>query len=354
MAGLELDRPTRQALAAWLSECLDGPVDADALAIDTPSSGGWSNDTWIVHTGALPAPVVVVRLEPTRTAMFPTYDLERQLRCLTALDGERDVPTPSILGDDLAGRRLGRPAFVMAHVAGRTPSDDRPTFAESGWLAEAAPDEQRLFHTSLLDAIAAVHAVDVVERDLGGLRSTAGGSSGHRALADVEALWAFDRGPSWPVAIDAALTDLARHVPRPGEDVLLWGDARPANVVVAADGFRPIALLDWELASIGTPALDVTWLLEMNHLRIQGAGLVPPAGFLSDAEAVAHYEARTGRTLVDVAWYRHLAAVRVAVFMHRYLRALVHAGRLAPDHEVLADTVASRRLVALGNGSEGS
>ena len=347
MAGLELDPSTRRALAAWLSECVDGAVDADALAIDTPSSGGWSNDTWIVDTGVTPARLVVVRLEPTRASMFPTYDLERQLRCLTALDGEPDVPTPSILGDDLAGRRLGRPAFVMAHVAGRTPSDDRPTFAESGWLAEATPDEQRVFHESLLDAVAAVHAVDVVQRGLGGLQPAGDGSSNHRALAGVEALWDFDRGPSWPTAIDAALAELAEDVPAPGEDGLLWGDARPANVVVAADGFRPIALLDWELASIGTPELDVTWLLEMNHMRIQGAGLVPPAGFLSDAEVVDHYEARTGRVLHDVAWYRYLAAVRVAVFMHRYLRALVHAGRLAPDHEVLADTVASRRLASL-------
>ena len=344
---LDLDPATRHSLAVWLSECIDHPVDADALTIDTPSSGGWSNDTWIIDTGVDPPRCVVVRLEPTRASMFPRYDLDRQLRCLRALAHEPDVPTPPILGDDLPGRRLGRPAFVMAHVAGRTPSDDHPTFAESGWLVEATSDEQRVFHTSLLDALAAVHAVDVAQRGLTGLGPPGDGSSNHRALAGLQELWSWDRGPSWPQPIDAALAALAADPPTPREDCLLWGDARPANVVVAVDGFRPIALLDWELASIGTPELDVTWLLEMNHMRIQGAGLTPPPGFLSDADAVAHYEARTGRVLADLAWYRYFAAVRVAVFMHRYLRARVHAGLLAPDHKIFADTVASRRLRSL-------
>jgi aminoglycoside phosphotransferase (APT) family kinase protein len=62
---------------------------------------------------------------------------------------------------------------------------------------------------------------------------------------------------------------------------------------------------------------------------------------------VSRYEQHTGTGLTHLAWYRYLAATRVAVLMHRYLRAMVHAGRLPADHRLLADTVATRRLASL-------
>lgn len=335
---------TVEPLAAWLSDCTGEPVDPGAVVVNTPSSGGWSNDTWLVDTGGREHPMVVVRLEPTRAAMFPTYDLARQVLCLDALGDEAAVPTPRLLGVDLAGSRLGRPAFVMQHVDGRVPSDDRPTFAESGWLRDASPDEQRRFHSDLLAKLVAVHDVELRPGRFDALRRGGPADSNTAAIEDLRALWEWDRGTTWPAVIDASLAALGTAMPEPGDDVLLWGDARPANVVVPASGFEAIALLDWELATLGTPERDVTWLLEMNWVRIEGAGHAPLDGFLSDAESVALYQHSSGRRLRDLRWYRSLAAVRVAILMHRYLRAMVHADRLPPDHHLFTGTVASRRL----------
>ena len=137
-------------------------------------------------------------------------------------------------------------------------------------------------------------------------------------------------------------------LPEPTDAVLLWGDARPANVIVSPTGFTPVALLDWELATIGSREHDLVWLLEMNHMRIAGAGLAPLPGFLDDREAMVHYADRAGRELQHVDWYRLFAATRVAVLMHRYLRAAVHADQLPENHRLFSGTVASRRLAELG------
>jgi aminoglycoside phosphotransferase (APT) family kinase protein len=335
-------------VSGWLSDCLDQAVDPEAIEIDRPSSGGWSNETWLIGTGLDDPSRVVVRLRPDRSSMFPTYDLGRQVACLQTLALDDDIPVPRVLGFDPLGDRLGRPAFVMEHVAGRIPRDDRPTFAEAGFLREASTAEQRQFLTSFLDVLVAVHRTDITHPTLDPLRPTPGDHSNAAAIEGLRHLWAWDRGRRWPTEIDTALERLGGDMPEPTEEVLLWGDARPANVIVSPTDFTPVALLDWELATIGSPEHDLTWFLEMNHMRIAGAGLPPLPGFLDDGETTAHYQRSAGRELEGLDWYRLFAATKVAVLMHRYLRAAVHAKRLPEDHKLFSGTVASRRLADLG------
>ncbi len=315
-------------LAGWLTDLFGGRAE---LEVSTPTGGGWSNDTLLVRFGGHR---VVVRVEPARRSMFPTYDLGRQVACLGALAGR--VPVPELLDVDLGGARLGRPGFVMSFVEGRVPADDRPTFAEEGWLHDATAAEQRRFFDGLLGALVGVHGTPVVEA----LRPA--GDANVAYLADIRRLWEWDRGDLWPAVIEETLAVLEAAVPPSPGDALLWGDARPANVV--AVGFDPVALLDWELATVGPVEHDLAWLAEMNHVRIEGAGRAPLPGFRDLEGIAATYAALGGRAPVALGWYRGVAAVRVAVLMHRYLRAMVHAGRLPAGHRLLGDTVASRRL----------
>jgi aminoglycoside phosphotransferase (APT) family kinase protein len=333
--------PDRGTLAAWLSEIIPAPIVADDLVLATPSGGGWSNDTWLV-SGLGSGRRVVLRVQPERRSMFPRYDLARQVACLDVLAAEPSVPTPAVLGRDLAGERLGRPSFVMEFVIGRTPSDDRPTFAESGWLADATPEQQREFHVGMIDAIVALHAVDP-DQDL--LRKQVEPTM--PPLDELEEVWHFDQGSHRPAVLDDVFSHLRSSAPPLSQRCLLWGDARPANAVVGIDHFRPVALIDWELATIGSPEFDVQWMAEMNWMRMEGAALTRLPGFLTDDEVVDRYQIRSGRTLHDLEWYRQFAALRVAVLMHRYLRAMVHAERLPADHKLLSETVASRRVVSL-------
>ena len=146
------DAARRARFADWLAPLLDRPVDADSLRERRPTGGGWSNDTLIVEAAADVA--VVLRMQPDGPAMFPDYDLTREYRVLSLLSAQPSVPTPPLVGADLDGILFGRPLIAMAFVPGHVPADDRPSFAEAGWLHDAPPTTQRRFHEQLIAAIA--------------------------------------------------------------------------------------------------------------------------------------------------------------------------------------------------------
>lgn len=329
------------ALARWLADLADQPVDPATLDIRRPSGGGWSNDTLFVND-------VVVRLAPSGPAMFPDYDLGRQYLMMRELSAGRRVPVPEVLDADLDGSRLGRPALIMERVNGRAPSDDRPSFAEAGFLFEASPAGQRSFHVALLDAVVAIHGTPL-SADLAVALGADQRNPLERALDELEKTWRFDRGEHWASVVDDALEHLRITTPpaQPDEGVLLWGDARPANVLVGNDDLAPVALLDWELATVGPAELDVVWLAEMNRMRMEGSGIPRLAGFLTDDDAIDYYEEASGRTLRNLGWHELFAATRIAALMHRHLRVTVHLGRLPEAHRLFTESVSTRRVVEL-------
>ncbi len=337
------DPEATRRFARWLSERL--AVEVEVTGVATPGTGGgWSNETVIVDLAGGVQARVVVRLRPDGPSMFRAYDLAREYAILKALSDVGSPRVPEPIAIDPHGTVAGRPLFVMRFVAGRVPSDDRPGFAEAGWLFEASVDEQRRFYRGLVRAIAEVHAVDrrhpalpAVLRD--GDVSLRSEIDRLRALHDWGA--AGDLHPTIERGFDWAL----RHMPATSDARLLWGDARPANVVEAA--FLPVALLDWELASVGPAELDVAWFLEMNRMRTTGSGVPPLPGFLSDEETVAHYEQAASRALGDLAWYRRYAALKMAVLMERHLRVAIARGALRHGHRLLRDNVALRRVEEL-------
>jgi aminoglycoside phosphotransferase (APT) family kinase protein len=231
----------------------------------------------------------------------------------------------------------------MSYVPGRVASDDRPSFAEAGWLFEASFEEQRTFYIGLLAAIADVHAVDWRPK-LASLARTAGPPL-QGEVDWLRELHVWGAGSERHATIERAFEQLGRSLPAASPPCLLWGDARPANVVETA--FQPAALLDWELAGIGPAELDIAWFLEMNRMRTAGAGIAPLPGFLADDETVACYQRLSGRRLAGLTWYRRYAAVKMAVLMERHLRVAIARGALRKGHRLLKDNVALRRVEAL-------
>jgi aminoglycoside phosphotransferase (APT) family kinase protein len=337
------DPEATRRFSHWLSERL--AVEVEVVATTTPGTGGgWSNETVIVELAGGVDGRVVARLRPDGPSMFRTYDLAREYAILEALSdiGRPRVPKPIAI--DPHGVVVGRPLFVMRFVAGRVPSDDRPGFAEAGWLFDATVDEQRRFYRGLLAAIAEVHAVDrrhpklpaAIRDARPSLRSEVDGLRDlHHWGAEADLHPTIERGFDWAL----------RNLPATSDACLLWGDARPANAVEAA--FAPVALLDWELAGVGPAALDVAWFLEMNRMRTTGSGVPPLPGFLSDEETVADYEHAAGRALADLGWYRRYAALKMAVLMERHLRVAIARGKLRPGHRLIRDNVALRRVEEL-------
>jgi len=210
---------------------------------------------------------------------------------------------------------IGAPFLVMPRVSGDVPGP-APLF--DPYVRDAGPVVQRLLHDELLEVVAAIHAVDWKAQELDAWLP---GTTVRQALARWEAYvaWAGEGDPL--PALSRALDWCAVHLPAEhGRPVLLWGDVRLGNLVLAPD-HRVRAVLDWDLASIGPPEMDLGWHFGLEFMMEALFGDRPP-GFPSAAEAVARYERRSGRAVHDLAWHEVFALVRALAVNDRHQRII--------------------------------
>ena len=119
-----------------------------------------------------------------------------------------------------------------------------------------------------------------------------------------------------------------------GGPALGWGDARIGNVLY--DGFRPAAVLDWEMASIAPRGVDLGWMSYMHEFFQDVAeqmGLPGIPGFLQMDDLVATYEARTGITITDGQFWKVFAALRYGLIMARIHQRQVTFGEVAASDD---------------------
>jgi aminoglycoside phosphotransferase (APT) family kinase protein len=345
MAGPGERIATDPTFAHWLGGRLGAPGAVPVSFAGTPAGGGWSNETIfldVAASGDAEARRLVMKMAPVGLSMFRVYDLSREHRCLKALEGGWP-PVPQVVGEDWSGTLVGRPFYVMERVEGQVPADDKPSFMEAGFLFNAPAMVQRAVHDEMLRALAALQSRNPQDLGLGSLgRDAEGETPLARELAWLHDLFLWGSSAAPQPVITQAFERAFATLPAIADGALSWGDARPANAVFR--DFRLVALLDWELATLGPRELDLFWFLEMNAMRARGR---PLPGFPGEAEAVAQYEAMAGVHIREPAWFRHFSALKVAVLMLRHLLQRVDAGLLAADHAVLTDNVALRRLKAL-------
>ena len=105
---------------------------------------------------------------------------------------------------------------------------------------------------------------------------------------------------------------------------LLWGDARLGNVMYGPD-YRVVSLLDWELATLGPPEMDLAWYLALDELTTKATRAGVP-GFHSREQFVAGYELQLGRPVVDLAWHEVFALVRSVAVNDKQARLAEAAG----------------------------
>ena len=134
------------------------------------------------------------------------------------------------------------------------------------------------------------------------------------------------RGHEYPIT-DAALEHLVprRATIATASPTLVWGEHGVGNMIFGGDR-RLAAVIDWELASIGPPEIDVGHWLFFDRFATDAVGVEPLPGWPDRAETIARYEERSGRALGDLEWFEMLEELVIATTLIRQADARVARG----------------------------
>lgn len=306
------------ALAAYLSA--RGLADAASLRI-RPLSGGQSNPTYLLEdaTGRR-----VLRKQPPGVLLPSAHAVDREYRVMAAL-ADTGVPVPRMLHycDDRSV--VGTPFYLMSYAQGRVFMDPA--------LPGLAPAERQALYAEAGRVMAALHAVDPAAVGLADY-----GRSGDYFARQV-ARWTrqYRDTETAPIAAMDALIDwLPRHLPQDDQTRLVHGDYRIDNLVFHPEEPRAVALLDWELSTLGHPLADLAyhcmcWRIPPTLWRgIAGLDLAA-LGIPDEADFVAAYcRARGIEAPANWDFYLAYSFFRIAAILQGvYARAM--AGNAAAD-----------------------
>ncbi|CAM3683006.1 phosphotransferase family protein [Tsukamurella strandjordii] len=320
----------QQQLAAWFDAREPG---ARIVDLQLPEGNGMSSETLLgtVRLGGEERRLVI-RVAPRAESdpVFPSYDLPAQFAVMRHA-ADHGVPAPSCLWVEEDPAILGAPFLVMERIDGEVPPDVMP-YTFGAWRPEATTADRAALRDASVDVIAAIHAVPVPAAPL----PMPGQKPGESALAaHLRRLgefydWAADGHRRAPI-LDRALVWAAEHLPAHDDAVLNWGDARIGNLIYAED--TPIAVLDWEMATIGPPELDLGWFVYLHRFfqdLAELAGLPGLPDFLRRSDVEQRYAQTTGHTPREMDFYTAYAAIVHGVIMYRIQTRAIDFGAAAP------------------------
>ena len=294
----------RSKLESYLQQNLagfSGPLDVKQF------QGGQSNPTYLLST---PQRTYVMRSKPGPVAkLLPSaHAVEREFRVMGAL-AEHGVPVPRMLLLVEDESLIGRAFFVMEHVDGRI-------FWEQS-LPDSSPHERAAIYDEMNRVIAKLHSVDVEHSQLGDFgkagnyfeRQIGRWSKQYRA-SETESVNAMNRLIEW----------LPQHIPPGDETTVVHGDFRMDNLIFHPTEPRVIAVLDWELSTLGHPLADFSYHCMSWHIppgAFRGiAGLDHKAlGIPTEDEYLQRYVERTGRTIANWNFYLAYNLFRIAAIL---------------------------------------
>ncbi|HVF63075.1 MAG TPA: phosphotransferase [Casimicrobiaceae bacterium] len=309
------------ALDAYLREHLDGYAGRMNV---TPLSGGQSNPTFLLERAGRR---LVLRKKPPGNLLPSAHAVDREYRVITALYGT-DVPVARSLLFCADSRVIGTPFYVMEHVTGRQFMDPA--------LPELSADDRRHAWDAFNRVVAALHSVDFAARGLADYgkrgnyfqRQIGVWTRQYRA-SETERIEAMDRLIEW----------LPQHVPATDETTIVHGDLRIDNLIFDATAPRILAVLDWELSTLGHPLADLayhvmSWRLTSVQFRGMAEHDLAALGIPVESEYVRRYCERTGRQRIDPAEWEFA----MAFSMFRLAAILQGIAKRAIDGSAASDS----------------
>jgi aminoglycoside phosphotransferase (APT) family kinase protein len=281
------------ALARYLADHLDG--FAGPLTV-RQFEGGQSNPTYHLHT---PARDYVLRKKPPGQLLPSAHQVDREYRVMTALRGS-GVPVPPTCVMCTDDTIVGTPFFVMACVEGRV-------FRQPHLPGVPAAD-RRAMYDDMVDVLARLHGVDVAAVGLGDY-----GKPGNYYARQI-ARWGrqYEAAKTGEIeAMNRLMAWLPGHIPAGDETTIAHGDYRVENLIFHPTEPRIVAVVDWELSTLGHPLADLAYNCLTFHLPPEALGRVAAApadweGIPDEASYVDAYCRRTGRAGIP-GWNFYLA-----------------------------------------------
>ena len=292
----------RVALEAWLSRNVEGyagPLEVQRFA------GGQSNPTYQLVT---PKRRYVLRRKPPGALLRSAHAVDREFRVLRPLFAAGyPVPRPLALCED--DRIMGSMFYVMEMVEGRILWDGR--------LPGMAPEERAAIYDAQIQLLARLHALDPQALGLADF-----GATGNYFARQV-ARWTkqYRASEATPIpAMDRLIEWLPNRLPAERPPRLVHGDFRLDNMVFHPSKPEVVAVLDWELSTLGDPVADLTYLLmqwvmppgERNSLLEAD---LPALGIPTVDQCLARYTALTGLDVESLDWCFAFNLFRLAAIL---------------------------------------
>ena len=286
--------PDLPAIRAWLVDHVEA-FQGD-LRFDLVAAGG-SNLTYVVEDGE--GHRVALRRPPVAARLASAHDMSREWRILSALHAhpEAGVPVPAAIAYCDDPSIMGSDFYAMGFVEGtilRGPDDAATMDAE----------QCRIASESLIDVQVSMHRIDVDAVGLGDL----GRREGYVERQLKRWLKQFELSTQRDLPVVYALHEkLSKNIPRQQGVGLCHGDYRFDNTVMGAD-HRVLAVLDWELCTLGDPVADFVWSILYWSDPADAADFGNPSptrhpAFPRRAEAIALYAERSGFDLSYLDYY---------------------------------------------------
>ena len=306
--------------SAWLRSQLDADVSIDNFRV--PTGSGFSSETflfdasWGDERGSF-----VARMAPaaTDTPVFPDYDLSLQVNAMRHVAKHTDVPVPNVRWFEQDTESLGDEFYVMDFLEGRA-APDNPPYVFGSWIQELSVAERTMLTNSVADGMAGIHSVPIDEEALAFLDRPAFGSSPlDQALGYQRWYYDWARAGVEFGCIERAFEWLEANRPANDPIGISWGDARIGNVMFA--DLEPVAFVDWEMACLGAPEVDVCWQLAMHQFFLSILDALemedPFPDLFRMSTFIGRYEATSGRRLADVQWYLLYGLMRFGIIAIR-------------------------------------
>ncbi len=331
-------------MSRWLSTVMPGGASPQVTVESGVDSNGMSSET-IILTGRWEAEGEqheekwVARVAPSQedVPVFSSYRMDHQFDVIRLVGEKTDVPVPRVRWLEPTGTVLGTPFFLMDYVSGVVPPDVMPYTFGGNWFADSPAESRRELQDNTVEVLAKLHSIPQAETTFGFLADGDEANALRRNLNWLKSWYEFavpDIGRS-PL-VEQALAWLEANWPddvAAAQPVLIWGDSRVGNVLY--EDFKPVAVLDWEMATLGPREMDAAWMIFAHMVFQELAGLAGMPGmpdFMREDDVKATYAETTGVELGDLNWfYIYSGVIWCCVFMRTSARRVRFGEIEKPD-----------------------